>query len=142
MTASFVSDYVFNLSKNVFSQTEINVQQKRLSFSPAPSFMNETDLRKDFNKFSRKMRCKWYFRNKTQSSKEIPTFHSISTWSYTLVSLTMKVWKFYGTSMTNSLTKPSLQKTIKMAEHNYFTLASLAWILFKSFSELFFSWLF
>ena len=27
------------------------------------------------------MRCsKWYFRNKTQSSKEIPTFHSKCTW--------------------------------------------------------------
>ena len=81
MAGSSVSGYVFNLSKKVLSQTEINVLEKGLGFSPNQSFINETDLRRDFNEFSRKMRCKWYFRNKTQSSKEIPTFHSKSTWN-------------------------------------------------------------
>ena len=81
MIGSFVSDYVFNLSKKVLSQTEINVLEKGLGFSPTPSFINETDLRRDFKEFSRKMRCQWYFRNKTQSSKEIATFHSKSTWN-------------------------------------------------------------
>ena len=76
MAGSFVSEYVFNLSKKVLSQREINVLQKGLGFSPNQSFINEVDLRRDFNEFSRKMRCKWYFRSKTQSSKEIPTFHS------------------------------------------------------------------
>ena len=37
MTSSFVSDYVFNLSKKVLSQTEINVLEKGLGFSPTPS---------------------------------------------------------------------------------------------------------
>ena len=69
MKGSFVSDYVFNLSKKVLSQTEINVLEKGLGFSPTPSFINEADLRRDFNEFSRKMRCKWYFRNETQGSK-------------------------------------------------------------------------
>ena len=69
ITGSSVSDYVFNLSKKVLSQTEINVLEKGLGFSPTSSFINEADLRNDFNEFSRKMRCKWYFRNKTQSSK-------------------------------------------------------------------------
>ena len=69
ITGSFVSDYVFNLSKNVLSQTEINVLEKSLGFSPTTSFINESDLRNDFNEFSKKMRCKWNFRNKTQSSK-------------------------------------------------------------------------
>ena len=81
MTGLFVSDCVFNLSKKVLSQTEINVLEKGLGFSPTPSFINETDLRRDFKEFSRKMRCQWYFRNKTQSSKEIATFHSKSTWN-------------------------------------------------------------
>ena len=65
MTGSFVSDYVFNLSKKVMSQTEIKVLEKGLGFSPTPSFINEAGLRWDFNEFSRRMRCKWYFRNKT-----------------------------------------------------------------------------
>ena len=69
MTGSFVSDYVFNLSKKILSQTEINMLEKGLGFPATPSFINEAELRKDFNEFSRKMRCKWYFRNKTQSSK-------------------------------------------------------------------------
>ena len=69
MKGSFVSDYAFNLSKKVLSQTEINVLEKGLGFSPTPSFINEADLRRDFNEFSRKMRCKWYFRNETQGSK-------------------------------------------------------------------------
>ena len=81
MTGLFVSDCVFNLSKKVLSQTEINVLEKGLGFSPTPSFINEADLRRDFNESSRKMRCKWYFRTKTQSSKEIPTLHSKSTWN-------------------------------------------------------------
>ena len=63
------------------SQTEINVLETGLGFSPTPYFINEADLRRDFNEFSRKMRCKLYFRNETQGSKEIPTFQSKSTWN-------------------------------------------------------------
>ena len=63
------------------SQTEINVLEKGLGFSPTPSFINEADLQWDFNEFSREMRCKWYFRNETQGSGEIPTFQSKSTWN-------------------------------------------------------------
>ena len=81
MKGSFVSDYVFNLSKKVLSQTEINVLEKGLGFSPTPSFINEADLRRDFNEFSRKMRCKWYFRNETQGSNEIPTLQSQAAWN-------------------------------------------------------------
>ena len=81
MKGSFVSDCVFNLSKNVFSQAEINVLEKGLGFSLTPSFIKEANLRRDFNKFSRTMRCKLYFRNETQGSKEIPTFQSKSTWN-------------------------------------------------------------
>ena len=56
MKGSFVSNNVFNLSKKVLSQPGINVLG--LGFSPTLSFINEVDLRRYFNKFSRKMRCK------------------------------------------------------------------------------------
>ena len=69
MKKSFVSDYVFNLSKKVLSQTEVNVLEKGFGFSPAPSFINEADLRRDFNEFSRKMKCKWYFRNEARNPR-------------------------------------------------------------------------
>ena len=69
MKGSFVSGYVFNSSKKVLPQTEINVLEKGLGFPPTPSFINEADLRSDSSEFSRKMRCKWYFRNETQGSK-------------------------------------------------------------------------
>ena len=90
-----MSDYVFNLSKKVLSQTEINVLEKGLGFSLTPSFINEVDLQRHFNEFSRKMRCKWYFRNKTQSSKEIPIFHSKSIWNRPLP-LPPKVSPFFS----------------------------------------------
>ena len=81
MKGPFVSDYVFNWSKKVLSQGEINVLKKDLEFSPTASFIIETDLRRDFNEFSRKMKFKWYFRNETQGSKEMPTFQTKSTWN-------------------------------------------------------------
>ena len=43
---TLVSDYVFNLSKKVLSKIEINLLEKGLGLSPAPSFINEADLRK------------------------------------------------------------------------------------------------
>ena len=105
MTSSFVSDYVFNLSKKVLSQTEINVLEKALGFSPTPSFINKADLRREFNEFSRNMRCKWYFRNKTQSSKEIPTFHSKSTWN-------------------SSKGSPALELFLNKTEQNFFSVST------------------
>ena len=77
---SFSSDSVFNLSKKVLSKTEIKVLEKGLRFSPTPSFINETDLQRDFDDFARKMRCKWYFRNESQDMpSEISTYMLKST---------------------------------------------------------------
>ena len=59
----FVSDYVFNLSQKTLSPSEIKVLEKGLGFSPTPSSINEVDLSQDISDFSRKMRCKWFFRN-------------------------------------------------------------------------------
>ena len=47
MKGSFVSNNVFNLSKKVLSQQGINV------LDLTPSFINEVDLRRYFNKFIR-----------------------------------------------------------------------------------------
>ena len=56
MKGSLVSGYVFNLIKQVLSQAEINVLEKGFGFSPTPSFINETDLRRDINEFSKRMK--------------------------------------------------------------------------------------
>ena len=55
----FCSETVFNLSNKVLCQTEIGVLEKSLGFVPTPNTINEADLRREFNEFSRKMRCKW-----------------------------------------------------------------------------------
>ena len=71
MKGSFVSGYIFNLSKNFLSQTEINMLEKGSGFSLTPSFDNEVDSQMHFSEFIRKMRCKWYFRSENQGSKKI-----------------------------------------------------------------------
>ena len=76
------SDVVFNLSNKVLSDTEINVLGKGLGFTSAPSFINESDLKRDFEDFARKMRCKWYFRNDiTENFSQLPVFQNKSNWN-------------------------------------------------------------
>ena len=76
------SDSVFNLSKKVLTETEIRVLEKGLGFAPAPTKINETELRTDFNKFARKMRCKWFFRNEpAENFSEAPAFSVKSNWN-------------------------------------------------------------
>ena len=76
----YCSDTVFNLSNKVLSQTEISVLEKGLGIVPTPNMINEEDLRRDFNEFSRKMRCKWYFRDEPSNDfSEIPAFRPKST---------------------------------------------------------------
>ena len=44
--------------------------------------MNEADLQRDFDDFSRKMRYKWHFRNKSQDiPSQVSTFKPKSTWN-------------------------------------------------------------
>ena len=77
----FCSDSVFNLSNKVLSQTEISVLEKGLGFVPTPNMISKTDLRHNFNEFSRKMRCKWYFRDEpSEEFSAIPAFRPKSTW--------------------------------------------------------------
>ena len=77
---SFSSDSVFNLSKKALSKTEIKVLEKGLAFSPTLSFIIEADLQRDFDDFTRKMRCKWYFRNESHYiPSEVSTYKLKST---------------------------------------------------------------
>ena len=79
---NFVSDYVFNLIQKTLSPLEIKLLEKRLGFSPTPSSINEVDFRRGISNFSRKMRCKWFFRNERQENvSETSEFKSKSTWN-------------------------------------------------------------
>ena len=78
----FCSKTVFNVSRKFLTETEIRVLEKDLGFAPTPTRINESDLKRDFNEFSRKMRCKWYFRNQpTENFSEKPAFHVKSNWN-------------------------------------------------------------
>ena len=77
----FCSKTVFNLSKKILTEAELKVLEKGLDFAPIQKTLNEPELRKDFEKFSRRMRCKWNFRNKpTNNFSEIPAFRPKSGW--------------------------------------------------------------
>ena len=78
----FCSKTVFNLSRKVLTETEILVLEKGLGFAPTHTRINESDLKRDFNEFSRKMRCKWYFKNEpTENLSEKPAFNVKSNWN-------------------------------------------------------------
>ena len=77
----FCSDTVFNLGKKVLTETEIGVLKRGLGFVPTPNLIDEENLRRDFDDFSRKMRCKWYFRNELSDYfSEVPAFKPKSLW--------------------------------------------------------------
>ena len=57
----FCSDTVFNLSGRVLSESEIKVLEKGLDFAPLQRKVNEPELRKDFEEFCGRMRCKTVF---------------------------------------------------------------------------------
>ena len=55
--------------------------EKGLDFAPIQKTLNEPELRKDFEEFSRRFRCKWNFRNKpTNNFSEIPACSPKSGW--------------------------------------------------------------
>ena len=77
----FCSDTVFNLNKKVLTETEIGVFERDFGFVPRPDLINEENLRRDLNDFSRKMRCKWYFRNEPSDHFcEVHAFKPKSAW--------------------------------------------------------------
>ena len=64
----FCSKTVFNSSRKVLTETEIKVLEKGLDFAPIQKTLNQPELRKYFEEFSRIMRCKWYFRNEVSEN--------------------------------------------------------------------------
>ena len=79
---TFVSDYVFNLNQKTLSPSEIKVVEKGLEFSPTPSSVNEVDLGRDISDFSRRIRCKCFFKNESQENISATSkFKSKSTWN-------------------------------------------------------------
>ena len=77
----FCSDTIFNLSSRVLSEDEIKVLEKGLHFAPIQRKVNEPELRQDFEKFCRRMRIKWHFRNEPSDNfSEIPAFPPKSSW--------------------------------------------------------------
>ena len=53
----------------------------RKRFVPTLIIINEKDLRRDFGEFSRKIRCKWYFRDESSPDfSEVPAFRPKFNW--------------------------------------------------------------
>ena len=77
----FCSKSVFNLSKKVLTETAISVLERGLNFAPIQKSLHEPELRKDFEKFSHRMWCKWHFRNElSKNFSETPAFRPKSVW--------------------------------------------------------------
>ena len=59
----FVSDNVFNLSHQKLSKAEVPPLSKGLKFCPTPNTIDNSTLKEDLEKFGRKSRLKWHYRN-------------------------------------------------------------------------------
>ena len=55
--ANHLKRYLCSKDKKVLTETEISVLEKGLAFAPIQKSLNEPELRKDFEDFSRRMRC-------------------------------------------------------------------------------------
>ena len=76
LQGSFCSKTVFNLSLRVLSEIEIQVLEKGLDFAPIQKSINEPELRKDFEDFSRRMHVRWSFRDQpSEDFSNKPAFH-------------------------------------------------------------------
>ena len=77
----FCADTIFTLNQKVLIATEIKDLDRSLGFAPTPNLINEADLRRDFEDFSRKMRYRWYFRNEPSDDfSNVPAFRPKSQW--------------------------------------------------------------
>ena len=63
----FCFDTVFNVRKKVLIEAEIRVLEKGLDYAHIQNKINELELSSDLEKFCRRMRLKWYFRNEPTS---------------------------------------------------------------------------
>ena len=59
----------------MLNELEIKILEKGLGFVSTHDIINEEDLGKDFSKFSRKIKCKWYFKDVSSPDfSEVPAF--------------------------------------------------------------------
>ena len=94
-------------------------------FSPTPSLINEADLRRDFSDFSRKMRCKWFFRNENKSnSGEISEFKTKSTWNPPKGAPALELFLSWTEKDLFSLL-PGKATNYNMSKEEYLTMRSL-----------------
>ena len=59
----FVSDNVFNLPHRKLSKSEVSLLSKGLRFCLTPNTIGKSILKEDLEKFVRKVRLKWHYRN-------------------------------------------------------------------------------
>lgn len=62
LSGYFCSGTVFNLSRRVWTEMEINILEKGFDYTPIQNKINELKLKQDFEEFCHKMRIKWHFR--------------------------------------------------------------------------------
>ena len=106
----FCSKTIFNLSHIILTETEIKLLEKGLDFAPVQKTLNEPELRKDFDEFYRRMRCKWDFRNEvSETFSEIPEFRPKLCWFLPKghASLEILLSKWEKELFTNDLDEPS-----------------------------------
>ena len=90
---SLCSKTVFSLSQRVLSEIEIQVLEKGLDFAPIQKSINEPELRKDFEEFSRRMRIRWNFRDQpSEDFSDKPAFRPKSNWKPPQV---MLAWELF-----------------------------------------------
>ena len=59
----------------MLSEIEVQVLEKGLDFAPIQKSINEPELRKDFEDFSRRMRIRWNFRDQpSEDLSDKPAF--------------------------------------------------------------------
>lgn len=81
LNSCFCSDTALNLSKKVLTKTEIYEFQKDLGFDHTTNLINEENLKRNFDDFSRKIRWKWQFRNELSDNlSKVPAFETKSLW--------------------------------------------------------------
>ena len=81
LSGYFCSDTIFNLTRNVLTDSEIKVLEKGLEYAPIQSKINEPELQNDFEEFCRRMHLKWYFRKEpTSEFSETSSLTPKSSW--------------------------------------------------------------
>ena len=72
----FCSETIFNLSDRVLTDIERKVLEKGLEFVRIKCRINESELRRDFNEFCRRIHSKWRFWDEPQGFNETPVFYT------------------------------------------------------------------